>query len=388
MFDLFGSEMPLPVKFFIAFAAVLALIGLTAWLVRRFGADRLGGSNARGRQPRLAVIDAATVDARRRLVLIRRDNVEHLMMIGGPTDVVVEQNIVRAAPATARTPEAATRNSEPALRQPPAVDHGFPLQPVSESAPLPPPRPYRAPATEEPWHAPEPGARPRPVSSESSLSGLAAELSGRMAPPDFAPAAPPPPPVAPPAPRAAAPQISTQHVSPPPVAPQPVAAVSVAPPVAPPAPIEHEPGEAPQTDHNLAEMAQQLEAALRRAPLPESRSPVTDPLAVPTAAQKPVEVPRRDYKLRVDPRIEAPPGGMPEDDAWPEPSFEPAPKAERPRQEPRMERPAPQAARPAAPADNSVAGNSASSKSVPGKSVYDSLEQEMASLLGRPPGKT
>ncbi|MGB8118570.1 MAG: flagellar biosynthetic protein FliO, partial [Pseudolabrys sp.] len=99
MFEsLFGSEMPLAARFFIAFLVVLALIGVTAWLVRRFGANRLGNT-ARGRQPRLAVIDAATVDGRRRLVLIRRDNIEHLLMIGGPTDVVVEPNIVRAVAA-------------------------------------------------------------------------------------------------------------------------------------------------------------------------------------------------------------------------------------------------------------------------------------------------
>ncbi|MGB8557145.1 MAG: flagellar biosynthetic protein FliO, partial [Pseudolabrys sp.] len=99
MFEsLFGSEMPLAARFFIAFLVVLALIGVTAWLVRRFGANRLG-STARGRQPRLAVIDAATVDGRRRLVLIRRDNIEHLLMIGGPTDLVVEPNIVRAVAA-------------------------------------------------------------------------------------------------------------------------------------------------------------------------------------------------------------------------------------------------------------------------------------------------
>ena len=48
--------------------------------------------------PRLAVIDAAAVDGRRRLVLVRRDNVEHLLMIGGPSDIVVEPNIVRAMP--------------------------------------------------------------------------------------------------------------------------------------------------------------------------------------------------------------------------------------------------------------------------------------------------
>ena len=99
MFEsLFGAEMPLAARFFIAFLVVLALIGLTAWLVRRFGANRLGNAS-RGRQPRLAVIDAATVDGRRRLVLIRRDNVEHLLMIGGPTDLVVEPNIVRAVSA-------------------------------------------------------------------------------------------------------------------------------------------------------------------------------------------------------------------------------------------------------------------------------------------------
>lgn len=46
--------------------------------------------------PRLAVVDHANVDGRRRLVLIRRDDTEHLIMTGGPVDVVIETNI--AAP--------------------------------------------------------------------------------------------------------------------------------------------------------------------------------------------------------------------------------------------------------------------------------------------------
>src|SRR3981189_2608967 len=82
--------------FFLAFVAVLALIGVAAWLVRRFATNRLGANTNRGRMPRRAVIDAAAVDGRRRLVLVRRDNIEHLLMIGGPTDIVVEANIVRA----------------------------------------------------------------------------------------------------------------------------------------------------------------------------------------------------------------------------------------------------------------------------------------------------
>jgi flagellar protein FliO/FliZ len=44
-------------------------------------------------EPRLGVIEQASVDSRRRLVLIRRDGVEHLIMTGGPVDVVIETGI-------------------------------------------------------------------------------------------------------------------------------------------------------------------------------------------------------------------------------------------------------------------------------------------------------
>ena len=43
------------------------------------------------------MIEQASVDSRRRLVLIRRDDVEHLIMTGGPVDVVIETGIQRAA---------------------------------------------------------------------------------------------------------------------------------------------------------------------------------------------------------------------------------------------------------------------------------------------------
>src|ERR1041385_4389860 len=88
----------------IAFVVALALIGVFAWGLRRYASSRLGANTNRGRMPRLAVIDAAAVDGRRRLVLVRRDNVEHLLMIGGPSDIVVEPNIVRAMPARDQAP--------------------------------------------------------------------------------------------------------------------------------------------------------------------------------------------------------------------------------------------------------------------------------------------
>lgn len=310
MFEsLFGSEMPLAARFFVAFLVVLALIGLTAWLVRRFGANRLGNAT-RGRQPRLAVIDAATVDGRRRLVLIRRDNIEHLLMIGGPTDLVVEPNIVRAVGAREVAREPSRVAGEPAVRTSAQIENGWPLQPAGEPAPAPAQRPYRPAATEEPWLAAEPGARARPA---DSLTGLAAELSTRLTPPDIG---------------------------------VPVARSEPAPRVQ-----VNEPAAAPaQADHNLAEMAHQLEAALRRAPSPEGRPPVTDPLATTAATKAPelTRAPARELKARMEPKFEA----------RPEPKFDV--KAE-PRAEP---------------------------AATPGKNLYENLEEEMASLLGRPPGKT
>lgn len=82
----------------------LLFLFIVLWLLRSRGPSPFvrGGRN---RQPRLQVLDAAAVDTRRRIVLIRRDNVEHLVMIGGPTDIVIETGIgeiretVLAAPA-------------------------------------------------------------------------------------------------------------------------------------------------------------------------------------------------------------------------------------------------------------------------------------------------
>ena len=95
----FFTTMSVPAKFLLAFIVVLAVLGIGGYLMRRLTGGTMSISGPRGRQPRLAVIDAASVDGRRRLVLIRRDNVEHLLLIGGPTDIVVEPNIDKAAVA-------------------------------------------------------------------------------------------------------------------------------------------------------------------------------------------------------------------------------------------------------------------------------------------------
>jgi hypothetical protein len=50
---------------------------------------------------RLEVIDHANIDGKRKLVLIRRDDVEHLLLTGGPVDVVVETGIKSTASRSA-----------------------------------------------------------------------------------------------------------------------------------------------------------------------------------------------------------------------------------------------------------------------------------------------
>src|SRR5580698_10131794 len=145
----FGTEMPFVVKFFLAFLLVLGLIGVGAWGLRRFTSGRLGSANARGRQPRLGVIDYASVDARRRLILVRRDNVEHLLMTGGPTDIVVEANIVRAVAANPRDtviPRTPSMEMPRAVPLPEPTNGGsWPLQPEPAA---PPPAPRAAPKLE------------------------------------------------------------------------------------------------------------------------------------------------------------------------------------------------------------------------------------------------
>ncbi len=75
----------------IALVLVLALITGAAWAARRFGVagTRIGPR----RERRLAIAEVLAIDSRRRLLLVRRDAVEHLILIGGAGDRVVERGI-------------------------------------------------------------------------------------------------------------------------------------------------------------------------------------------------------------------------------------------------------------------------------------------------------
>jgi flagellar protein FliO/FliZ len=320
-------------KLGLAAVAVIALLAVAFWALRRIGSGRLRGAG-RGRQPRLGVIDSAPVDGRRRLVLVRRDTVEHLIMIGGPTDVVVEQNIVRAAAAMRETaPTAPGAAADPLPRPVPLGEASlWPLQP--EPAQKAEPNLRVEPRAEPPRSEPrlEPRSEPR---SESKAEPKSEPL--RSEPPlaegprlDVRPT--------PPRERRARPTDALAGLA------EELARVapagngggsvdrSLARRPSRPQPAMRE-GEAKASpDQNLSEMAQRLEAALRRPARSLERSPEKVP--------------------------------EPSDEARPaEPAAKPAAETN--------------AAAPAAPA----------SEPAPQKSAYDNLEEEMASLLGRPGGK-
>ena len=84
----------------LALAVTLALILIFYLLLRRY----LQGKVWRGGR-RLQVVEVAALDSRRRALLLRRDTVEHLIIIGGQNDVVVETAIAHPpSPAEEETP--------------------------------------------------------------------------------------------------------------------------------------------------------------------------------------------------------------------------------------------------------------------------------------------
>jgi len=79
-------------KFVLALIFVLGLIGVLALLVRRFGFG-MSALQKSGGQRRLQVVEMTPIDARRRLVLVKRDAVEHLILLGAAGEIVIERDI-------------------------------------------------------------------------------------------------------------------------------------------------------------------------------------------------------------------------------------------------------------------------------------------------------
>lgn len=162
-----GPEYAFPAMVAVAALVALLLLFLLSRIIRHYSAGTYvaGGRN---RKTRLAIMDATPVDAHRRLVLVRRDDVEHLLLIGGAADVVVERDIRLSGQA--RRPAAP---SEPLVEASQSAEPAVPIQrPVVPPRPAPTPQPQprpssiAAPVSPAPRPAPAPPVmRPAPVAA-------------------------------------------------------------------------------------------------------------------------------------------------------------------------------------------------------------------------------
>ena len=81
-------------RFFLALGFVLVLIAGLAALVRRSGfGDRLAMTPSSVGERRLALVEVRPLDAKRKLVLLRRDDREHLVLLGAGGDLLIESGI-------------------------------------------------------------------------------------------------------------------------------------------------------------------------------------------------------------------------------------------------------------------------------------------------------
>lgn len=244
--------------------ALLCLF-IVLWILRNRAPSPFvrGGRN---RQPRLQVLDAAAVDTRRRIVLIRRDNVEHLVMIGGPTDIVIESGIgderpylsARPLPEQAiEDPSALPKSDAPQTLE--IAEPAAPLIAAPSPAAAPVETPVRRPVVAETVKSEPPAPPARPV--------MVAPPAAEQRPPQAAPVRQPEPILERPANPAPAPVITAT------AALSPVATASVATAVE----------AAPQVRVETPAIA----SMSRPAPAVE-RPASTEPPAQPTAKPEPV----------------------------------------------------------------------------------------------------
>lgn len=336
---------------------LLVVLVVAVWLVRMLRPSlNVGGSHSRGGRPqRLAITDAFSLDREgRKLVIVRRDNVEHLLLIGGPNDVLVESTIVRSERSGRERPrapgdadliaaaETALAAEMPRMEAPPAPEPP-PLPP--SPPPMAPPRPATPPA---PVASKPPPTQPLDDEFESALAAMqAAQQRQQQAAPR---PAPPPAPVAPAAPTMERPVLPP---APPVAAPAPVIPTTPEPPTPKPEPLPA-PEPVAAKPPPMSEMARRLNEVLQKPMSGTLRPPFNKSIPPAPPTPKPA-----------DPIVEAPVAAV----TPPPPA--PAPRPEAPPPPKPAARPEPVPPVPPAPAKTTDV-------------EMDLLEEEMARLLGRP----
>jgi len=79
------------VKFASALILVLAMMGILGLILKKINGGDIGGKL--GAPKRLSVIEQRMIDGKNKMVLIKRDDVEHLVILSNTDTIVVESGI-------------------------------------------------------------------------------------------------------------------------------------------------------------------------------------------------------------------------------------------------------------------------------------------------------
>ena len=348
-----------PLAYAATVAAIIVVIAVVYILYRLLFGRRLRTAvGGRARQPRLGIVDAFDLDRQRQLVLVRRDNVEHLIMIGGPTDVVIESAIVRTQAVSAARDKEAT---SPVLGMLPTASTSNGSLPIA--------------AAPAPLAGAGSAARTEPLLGTPSPVPAAAERVVSRPQPAIDPVAPPLLDTSSPSPRAA-----PSPVRPTPMPPRPQATVPPTQPVsATPSPATPSPSTpSPALPAGTASGSTAIPPSTRPAlpPRPLSRPPLPPR---PSLASGLPPRPIRPLPSRTEPQIVNPLASPP-----------PQPGQEAVSAVPRTTAPETDSAtvvtpglRPGLDPEPRTSGPE-TSQPVKGLDTLESLEEEMAKLLGRP----
>ena len=80
-------------RILLAFAVVFGLLGLMGLGMRYINARGLKLPRSGNKPKRLELVETLPLDVRRRLVIVRCDGAEHLILLGINQDVVIQSNL-------------------------------------------------------------------------------------------------------------------------------------------------------------------------------------------------------------------------------------------------------------------------------------------------------
>jgi flagellar protein FliO/FliZ len=86
------EDLPQIFRVLAAFAFVLALMGGFVIVLRKMG---LSAQNTGGKR-RLKMVEVLHIDSRRKVVIVQRDDKQHLLVLGPNSETVIETNIESA----------------------------------------------------------------------------------------------------------------------------------------------------------------------------------------------------------------------------------------------------------------------------------------------------